>query len=49
MISEILYDDGNHKWVVFGRDPEKKKEVIDTNEYIIINQNQGMLLDPGWY
>lgn len=47
MISEILFDDGNHKWVVLGRDPDRKSEVIDTNEYVIISNNQGMLLDPG--
>ena len=47
MKSEILYDDGNHKWVVLGRDADKKNDVIDTNEYIIISDGQAMVLDPG--
>ncbi|MDQ1265503.1 MAG: Flavoprotein [Bacteroidota bacterium] len=47
MKSEILFDNGRHKWVVFGRDPERKKEVIDTNQYVIIHDEQAILLDPG--
>lgn len=47
MKSEILFEEGSHKWIVMGRDLEKKEEVIDTNEYIIINEDQAMLLDPG--
>lgn len=47
MKSEILYEDGNHKWIMMGRDPEKKQEVIDTNEFIIESEGQACLLDPG--
>ena len=47
MRSEILYESGEHKWIVLGRDNEKKDEVIDTNEFIIINNGQAILLDPG--
>lgn len=35
------------KWYVFGRDPEKSENVIDTNEYLIVGKNEAMLLDPG--
>lgn len=47
MKSEILFDDGSHKWIVLGRDTSKEETVIDTNEYLIIHNDQAMLLDPG--
>ena len=47
MIHEKLYDDGEHTWYVFARDPERPEEVIDTNEYAIVNNDEVMLLDPG--
>lgn len=47
MRSEILFESGEHKWIVIGRDTEKRAEVIDTNEYVIINNGQAVLLDPG--
>lgn len=47
MRSEILYEDDLHKWVVIGRDTTKPKEVIDTNEFIIIHKDQAMMIDPG--
>lgn len=47
MINEKLYDDGEHSWYVFARDPQKPDEVIDTNEYAIVNNDDVMLLDPG--
>ncbi|CAM2066416.1 MBL fold metallo-hydrolase [Sulfidibacter corallicola] len=36
-------------WWVFGRDPEKSDHVIDTNEYLIVHEGEGLLLDPGGY
>lgn len=47
MRSEIIFDDGNHKCVFVGRDSDRPQDVIDTNQYLIINNNQGILLDPG--
>lgn len=47
MINEKLFDDGEHSWYVFARDPLKPDEVIDTNEYAIISNDDVMLLDPG--
>ncbi|HPI18925.1 MAG TPA: MBL fold metallo-hydrolase [Candidatus Kapabacteria bacterium] len=47
MKNEILFDNGNHKWIVFGRDNEKKDVVIDTNEYLIVSNEEAVLLDPG--
>ncbi len=47
MLHKTLFDDGTHRWVVFGRDPAKPESVIDTNEYLIVNSNQALMLDAG--
>lgn len=47
MLRKVIYEDGEHQWIVIGRDPEKPESVIDTNEYLIIDSGEGMLLDPG--
>ena len=47
MLKTVLYDDNQIQWIVFGRDPEKNNSVIDTNEYMILVKDQGMILDPG--
>ena len=41
-----LYDN-NYQWIVFGRDPEKKEGIIDTNQYMIKTPSRTVLLDPG--
>lgn len=40
MLKKILHDQDNCKWVMYGRDPQKKNSVIDTNEYAIIVNNE---------
>lgn len=47
MKSLTIFEEGEHKWVIIGRDPEKPIEVIDTNQYLIINNKQALMLDPG--
>ena len=47
MKSELLFEEGGHRWMVIGRDPKKRDEVIDTNEYAIVTSGGTMLLDPG--
>ena len=39
--------DKKYQWVVFGRDPEKKGGIIDTNQYMIKTDSRTILLDPG--
>jgi flavorubredoxin len=36
-----------HQWIYFGRDPDKPQKIIDSNQFLIIHNNQGLLLDPG--
>lgn len=47
MIGKVLFDDGQHKWIVLARDPQKKDSVIDTNEYLIVSNGDALMLDPG--
>jgi len=44
---QFIYEDGEHKWAAICRDPGKPDYIIDTNEYLIITNNNAMLLDPG--
>ncbi len=46
MKSQRLYQD-RHQWIVYGRDPEKPQKIIDTNQYMVVHNNQALLLDPG--
>lgn len=39
--------EAKHEWIVFGRDPEKPKGIIDTNQYLVKNNERAILLDPG--
>lgn len=39
--------DAGHQWIMFGRDPDKKDGVIDTNQYMVKNGDRCILLDPG--
>lgn len=47
MKTEILYESSSHRWVYFGRDPEKIDKIIDTNQYMVVTKNQALLMDPG--
>jgi flavorubredoxin len=44
---EHLFNKNNHSWMVMGRDEDRRKEVIDTNQYLIQHNGRGLLLDPG--
>lgn len=41
-----IYNKG-HKWIMYGRDPEKQESIIDTNQYMIVNGDRALLMDPG--
>lgn len=47
MKSSVLYQGKHHKWIVFARDPAKPEKIIDTNQYLIVNDKESVLLDPG--
>ena len=33
--STVLFEEGDHRWVVLARDPSRPGYVIDTNEFVI--------------
>ncbi|MCK6412935.1 MAG: FprA family A-type flavoprotein [Azonexus sp.] len=45
--TETIYQDGSHKWLAIVRDQDRPGYLIDTNEYLVVNGKQGLLLDPG--
>ncbi len=48
MIKTNIFDNKEgHRWYSFSRDKEKAEGVIDTNEYIIESDGEGIMLDPG--
>lgn len=47
MRSEVLFEQGEHRWVVLGRDRERRSGIIDTNQYAIESDRRVLLLDPG--
>lgn len=44
---KILYQDDKHSFIWLGADPDNKEGVVQTNQYLIINNGKGVLLDPG--
>ena len=44
---QYIYTEGNHKWGIISRDPNKPGHLIDTNEYVICNGNKLIMTDPG--
>lgn len=44
---QAIFEQGEHKWFVLARDPDKPGFLIDTNEYLVTNRGKGLLTDPG--
>lgn len=44
---KILYSSDNHKFIWLGADEGSHENVIQTNQYLIIRDGKGILLDPG--
>ncbi|HEB72610.1 MAG TPA: MBL fold metallo-hydrolase [Nitrospirae bacterium] len=47
MIKEELFNEGGRRWIYFGRDTGRPSTLIDTNEYLVVDGDAGLLLDPG--
>lgn len=45
--AQVIYEDGAHKWIAIVRDPNRPDFLIDTNEYLVIDADDAILLDPG--
>lgn len=42
-----IFQQGKHRWGAISRDPERAGHVIDTNEYLVVNGDDGLICDPG--
>lgn len=47
MLTKEIYSGQSHQWFMFGRDPDKPKAIIDTNQYMIKTSHNALLMDPG--
>lgn len=45
--ARVIYEDGSHKWIALVRDPHRPDYLIDTNEYLVVDGDEAILLDPG--
>lgn len=45
--TKVLYESENHKFIWLGADAQEEKGVIRTNQYLIIHNGKGILVDPG--
>ncbi len=44
---KVLYDDGEHKFIWLGWEEEEEEGIVQVNQYLIVNGDVGVLLDPG--
>ncbi|WP_075184629.1 MBL fold metallo-hydrolase [Teredinibacter haidensis] len=47
MLTKEIYSGNSHRWFMFGRDPDKADNIIDTNQYMVCSQKNALLMDPG--
>lgn len=45
--ARVIHEDGEHKWIALMRDPHRPDYLIDTNEYLVVDGDEAILLDPG--
>ncbi len=45
--ARAIFEDGDHKWIAIVRDETRPNYLIDTNEYLVLNGDDAILLDPG--
>lgn len=45
--SEILFRDGARSWVIYGQDPARPPELVDTNQVVVRAGDEAVLIDPG--
>jgi flavorubredoxin len=45
--ARVIYEDGRLKWIALVRDPNRPDSLIDSNENLVIDDDDALLLDPG--
>ena len=43
----LLYGDGEHRFYLLGWEDVEEEGIVQTNQYLIIDKGEGVLLDPG--
>ena len=47
MICQTIFKKDGREWIVFGQDPQKPSNLVDSNQVLVTDGANGMLLDPG--
>ncbi len=47
MKTQKIFENKTHQWLMMGRDIDKPDAIIDTNQYVVVTQNNALLMDPG--
>ncbi len=47
MKHETLYRSAHRRWLAFGQDPDRPEQIIDTNQFVVIDGEEALLIDPG--
>jgi flavorubredoxin len=42
-----LFEQADHRWRIVARDPDRKPQLIDTNELVIESAGEALIADPG--
>lgn len=45
--ASVIFQQGEHRWWVIARDPQRPGYLIDTNEYLVTDGQKALLVDPG--
>ncbi len=46
-MTEVLYDDGLHKFILLGFGESSREEGIPSNQYLVVHGSDGAIFDPG--
>lgn len=46
-MTEVLYDDGPHKFILLGFGESTREEGIPSNQYLVVHGSDGAIFDPG--
>jgi flavorubredoxin len=45
--ARVIYENGSHKWIALVRDPTRPEYLVDSNEFLVLDGGDAILLDPG--
>jgi len=45
--TRVLFDNGSHRFLMLGWEEAEEKGIVQTNQYLIVDGDEGVLLDPG--